>query len=331
MPETSDRVKVLYICGTRRCGSTMLSRLLGEVDGFVNVGEMASYFLRQKLAGPCGCGAPVDDCPFWRSFPLSPVAQALGRKLIRVRHLPRMLLASPARSHDTQDFLLHATQLYRAVRRQTGASVIVDSSKSPAMALVLAQSSGLEVSVVHLVRHPIGVVASRRRAKAYLQAASVSQVLLEWWAYNLAAELLHGRVRRSWRLHYEDLVRAPRPWVEGISSAVAETSLDCGGLGCRGLDYRGLGCPDLDCSFIAGHRAKVGVQHILGGNPDKLAGPDIHIQPRPATLPARIAAPVYLLAAPLLLRYGLGRRAEKLASQSGLVRAAGESNAVELR
>lgn len=315
MPETHDRVKVLYICGTRRCGSTMLSRLLGEVEGFVNVGEMASYFLRQSLAGPCGCGLPVGDCPFWRNFPLSPEAQALGRKLVRIRRMPGMLLASLAGRHSAQDFLFHANRLYCEVRRQTGASVLVDSSKSPAMAHMLAQSPELEVSVVHLVRHPIGVVASRRRAKAYLQAASVSQVLLEWWAYNLAAEFLPGRSLRFWRLHYEDLVRAPRPWVERISRTVA------------GPDRN---CQELDCSFIADHLAKVAVQHILGGNPDKLAGSDIHIRPRHAELPPWIALPVYLLAAPLLLRYGLERRAETPGLRSGFVHAPGESRTVEL-
>src|SRR5580698_1686166 len=109
--EVSDRVKVLYICGTRRCGSTMLSRLLGDVEGFVNVGEMASHFLRQKLAGPCGCGAHVDDCLFWRDFPVSPTAQRMGRDLIRIRRVPGMLTRSHARSRNTSNFLAHADRL----------------------------------------------------------------------------------------------------------------------------------------------------------------------------------------------------------------------------
>jgi hypothetical protein len=32
-------VKILYIAGATRSGSTLLSRLLGEIDGFINVGE----------------------------------------------------------------------------------------------------------------------------------------------------------------------------------------------------------------------------------------------------------------------------------------------------
>ncbi len=310
MPETSDHVKVLYICGTRRCGSTLLSRLLGEVDGFVNVGEMASYFLRQPLAGPCGCGASVDDCRFWRNFPISADVQALGRELIRTRRLPGMLLASRDRSRKIQTFLQHAHRLYRQLRQHTGAAVIVDSSKSPAMAHMLAQCAGLELSVIHLIRDPAGVVASRRQAKAYLRSAPASQVLLEWWAYNLAAEFLPGRSERYWRVDYEDLVRAPQSWVERISSAVAGQ--------------------DRDCSFIAGDRARVGVQHILGGNPDKLTGLDIHIQQHHPRLPAWIAGSVYLLAAPLLLRYRWGGKRDELSRDRGLVRPAGESPAVEL-
>lgn len=290
MEEVSDRVKVLYICGTRRCGSTMLSRLLGDVEGFVNVGEMASYFLRQRLAGPCGCGARVEDCFFWRDFPASPAARLMGRDLIRIRRLPRMLTHSHAHSRSTGNFLAHADRLYRRIRDKTGASVIVDSSKSPAMAHALAQSAGLSVSVIHLIRSPAGVVGSRRHPKGYLQAASATQVLLEWWAYNLAAEFLAGRATHYWRIRYEDVVREPRNWVEGIAGAVAGRAVDC--------------------SFIVGNHAKVRVQHILGGNPDKLRGSDLFIQERDPGLSAWIAGPVYLLAAPLLLRYGLGRKPE---------------------
>ena len=42
MNETNDvpRTKVLFIGGYGRSGSTLLDRLLGQIDGFVSVGEV---------------------------------------------------------------------------------------------------------------------------------------------------------------------------------------------------------------------------------------------------------------------------------------------------
>lgn len=41
-----DPVRVLYIAGIGRSGSTLLARALGEVDGFVAAGEVMHFFGR---------------------------------------------------------------------------------------------------------------------------------------------------------------------------------------------------------------------------------------------------------------------------------------------
>ena len=43
-----SRIKVLYIAGSGRCGSTTLAYLLGKLDGFENVGEMVSYIFNKN-------------------------------------------------------------------------------------------------------------------------------------------------------------------------------------------------------------------------------------------------------------------------------------------
>jgi len=59
-------VPVLYIGGWGRSGSTLLAHVLGEVPGFVSVGELRYVW----QAGPganelCGCGLQFAECPFW--------------------------------------------------------------------------------------------------------------------------------------------------------------------------------------------------------------------------------------------------------------------------
>ena len=57
---------VIYIAGSGRSGSTMLERVLGEMPGFVNVGELIDLFRRTAPRGErCGCGLAFADCPFW--------------------------------------------------------------------------------------------------------------------------------------------------------------------------------------------------------------------------------------------------------------------------
>ena len=61
----TDPVRVLYIAGLAHSGSTLLSRVLGEVEGLFAAGEV--YALSERIANGdrCGCGAALGECPFW--------------------------------------------------------------------------------------------------------------------------------------------------------------------------------------------------------------------------------------------------------------------------
>src|SRR6266550_3928756 len=57
---------VVYIAGSGRSGSTLLERALGEIPGFVNVGELIDLYRRVAEHGErCGCGQEFAECPFW--------------------------------------------------------------------------------------------------------------------------------------------------------------------------------------------------------------------------------------------------------------------------
>src|SRR5215470_15851498 len=57
---------VVYIAGFGRSGSTLLERALGELPGYVNVGELIDLFRRTGPDGErCGCGEAFTDCAFW--------------------------------------------------------------------------------------------------------------------------------------------------------------------------------------------------------------------------------------------------------------------------
>ncbi len=72
----ANKVKVLYILGAWRSGTTLLDRLLGQVKGFFSTGEIKVIWDRVfghvwglgEYSGEdvlCGCGIPFKSCPFW--------------------------------------------------------------------------------------------------------------------------------------------------------------------------------------------------------------------------------------------------------------------------
>ena len=168
---------VIYIAGTGRSGSTLLASLLGEVEGCFAAGEVR-YLWQRGLAERrlCGCGVPVRECPVWKrvlaeSGHLDDPDRVEGvvsllQRTGRIRNLPAILVGSlrpeldPARSLSGARDRAALGDVYAAMAHVTGSRVIVDSSKLPAYANVLAATPGIDLRVVHLIRDPRGAAHS---------------------------------------------------------------------------------------------------------------------------------------------------------------------------
>ena len=61
-----SKIKVIYIAGEGRSGSTLLERMLGQINDIVSVGELR-FFWNQGSVGSqlCGCEKPLNECEFW--------------------------------------------------------------------------------------------------------------------------------------------------------------------------------------------------------------------------------------------------------------------------
>src|ERR1035437_9209215 len=135
----NQNIKLLYIAGSGRSGTTMLARLLGELDGFVNGGEAARYLFDAPMQGrqvPCGCGRAVSQCSFWKDKvqAIPPELAHQGAEVVRMRKFGSLLMASGGAEAPKQyrPILEAITAVYRKVAQETGCRVIVDSSKNPA-------------------------------------------------------------------------------------------------------------------------------------------------------------------------------------------------------
>ena len=245
---TPPRTTVLYIGGSGRSGSTLMARLLGEVDGLVSVGELR-YVWERGFADNhlCECGQAFHECPFWTEV----VDRAFGgfaavdveavrrhqRAVDRIRYAPALLW----RGSRTEAFRRHLGEfektlerLYSAILAVSGAEVVVDSSSDSTYGSVLSSVDLLDVWVVHLVRDSRAVAYSWTRSKrrpeisgrtVYMRRRSPVQSAFQWDVHNLLLEILAARYRKTVRVRYEDLVANPDDVVRSTCRALGNPGI----------------------------------------------------------------------------------------------------------
>jgi hypothetical protein len=310
---------VIYIAGSGRSGSTLLERTLGQMDGFVNVGELIDLFRRTAAQGErCGCGQAFADCPFWARVGTHAfggwgdehlaTVQSLQQHVARQRHTARLLafrLAGRGFRQDVTRYGASYSCLYRAIAAETGAACVVDASKWPVQALALARA-GIDVRVIHLVRDVRGVahslskgVVARPHAmgespdptgeNSLMWRTGVTSAALRWVACQLQAESLGRCGIPVTRVRYEDFVRDPR---STVTAALAALGLP------RGPSH---------LTHLSGQHVMLGPGHGLSGNPSRFRNGEITLRADEKwreEMPRRDRTVVTAIGMPLLLRYG---------------------------
>lgn len=226
-------VRVVYLAGDGRSGTTLLSRVLGSYAGCLAVGELYDIWL-ESLDGNrmCSCGVSLRDCEFWNAV-MEEAFDGLDRGAIEhfielrnslqgVRHVPLMMFpwlrtrTFTDRLHEYVDVL---ERLYIAIQKVAGCDVIVDSSKLAAYAVALTESPYIDVSFVHTTRDSRACAFSWRRLKRepvaegdgrYLRRRSLARSAVVWGLRNATIGWVSRRFVVSAKLKYEDFVGQPR-------------------------------------------------------------------------------------------------------------------------
>jgi hypothetical protein len=311
-----SRVKVLSIVGEGRSGSTVLAAILGEVDGFFDAGELHWVWGRSlEQQRPCGCGLPPSKCPIWSrvvegTFGIPPVDQAAGRggeatgqvvaderEVVARRNRLRLLRRADRSGPEwaALDGMRAVTRnLYAHLVDVTGARVVVDASKRPEDAAVLAGVSSVDLYVLHIVRDPRAVVFSWSRVKPSPDGTTVMQrmrpwrIVRDWMESNAGAELLRRHIPddRWFFSTYEDFAARPRETVRDIVAFLHE---------------------DGEAPFVTDDTVVLDGNHTLLGNPDRFRTGAVTIAPDErwrSQMPRRQQIGVKVATLPLMLRYG---------------------------
>lgn len=243
MPQ-KDPLKVIYIAGYGRSGTTLLDIALGQQPGVFATGELTALARHVwKEREFCACRRQADECDFW-----SPVVSAwqadrqpdaieqYGKNLARSEWLIdlRRLLWRFGASKQGAAYSDATQGLLGEIAEASGSSLIVDSSKLPGRAAALMSLKNIEVYLVHMVRDGRGVGWSmmkpyQRSVEAGIQKELKPKPLwytaARWVSVNLGAEILRLRLprNRSIRVRYEDFVANPEDVVKSIMSLVGHS------------------------------------------------------------------------------------------------------------
>jgi hypothetical protein len=315
-------MKVLYIGGFGRSGSTLVERILGQLPGFCSSGEVVFLWQRGLIDGQlCGCGTPVPECDFWNRVgktafggwdQIDPSEMlALQKRVDRNRYIPSMVVPRlrPAAAADMERYTEVLSKLYRAIGEVAGARVVIDASKHASTAYLLRRVPGIDLRVVHLVRDSRGVAYSWTKEvkkpevtgdDAFMPQYSPSSSGRQWVAYNLMFDALGAITALSslgdtpkppgtMLLRYEALMADPREGLERILAHAGEP------VTADSFDFLGDGWVDL------------GVDHTVAGNPMRFHQGRLDLrldQAWTTKLPERDRKVVTAITWPLQVRYG---------------------------
>ncbi len=232
-----EMLRVIYVMGAGRSGSTILDMILGQHPDVLSAGELTNlsriYAADEEF---CSCGDLVKHCEFWRRV-IDEWVQSTGAELSyllerqnRVERQRRALtgLFTSQEGVIADDYGRLCYALFQSIAAVSSKRIIVDSSKNPLRALALSRIPGIDLRIVHLVRDPRGVANSLKKALAKdpqvgvqrdLKAKPLARTAAFWNIVNWESDYVARRMARGSviRLRYEDLVFDVAAALEEIS------------------------------------------------------------------------------------------------------------------
>lgn len=237
--DVATPVKVLYIAGYGRGGTTLIDIALGEHPVVMGAGEIATLARHVWVNDEyCACGATVRSCQIWSAIVRDWTADETRSSIDDYRRSQERTetIAGFGRAVERRGGSGHARRtekLFRSIVARSGKAIVVDSSKLPGRGFALADMPGIDLYVIHVVRDARGVAWSMRKGfqrqvdkglQRDLHPKPLTYTALRWSIVNLATELLCRRLGpgRSLRVRYEDFVDAPKATLARILALVGE-------------------------------------------------------------------------------------------------------------
>ncbi len=274
----TSRPKVIFIAANSRSGSTILDRLLAQIDGAFTVGELRYIWQRSFIENQlCGCKLKFCECSVWNQIvehasldseyacEMSSIAQYVDRfKQIPFIMNPR--LRTNCFNESLEKYVEGYRRIYTGIQETIRPDFIIDSSKSPSYAMLLKLIPGIDLHFVHLVRDCRAVAYSRMNKKKrpeihwkneYTAVTHPFKTAVQWNIINYALGMLERNSSYS-LVRYEDFMSDPKQTVLNIVDAIGVTNKKT--------------------PFINGSRVSLEVDHTVSGNPMRFSVGDVELR-----------------------------------------------------
>jgi len=223
----------VYIMGRGHSGTTVLDSLIGNGDEVESVGELTSAMRNWKRRN-CSCGKSVSQCKFWQKVISTyerndrqtwQEAAEISGEQADIRNFFSTLFSSRDRAWVCKLLEINVHLLNSICSVSCSKRIVVDSSKEVTRALFLSKFMPNSF-LIHLVRHPEGVVSSyydrvKRRGwpmtllrrlfyPGRFLFAAMTLTAISWVVGNFLAEIAFFYARgRCIRIRFEDLSNNP--------------------------------------------------------------------------------------------------------------------------
>ncbi len=268
-------VRVLYILGCGRSGSTILDTILGNHAAVESVGE-AGHAVQAAWRddGLCACGRRGSRCDYWckvrrrwteRAGPvdIERYLRTMGEMEARPTWSSNLPGRAPRTGLPPSEYLRLTGELLAAIRDTSGKTWVVDSSKRALRARTLAMIPGIDLRVIHLVRDCRGVAWSRKKRFKKDEQAGVTRndrgktvwrAALIWNVSNVQSGWLRRQLpeAHSIRVRYEDFVSDPVAEMARIGALID-------------VDFREL-------AELVAAEGELSIGHTIAGNRMRMSG-----------------------------------------------------------
>lgn len=213
-------MKVIYIMGAGRSGSTILGIILGNLDNCFYAGELSSWNKRKGKPN----SNDKSDLLFWTSIKnkiLTQLGYYYSRKFYRLEHHTGIKnIIKLKKKYLLNEYSEFNFKLFSLIKKTKNINYIIDSSHYPLRAYLLNKIPNIELYLIYLTRNPYKIVNSFQKKKVEQPPKSVLFANFYLLGVTIESEIIYrivGDIKKI-KLKYEDIINNRETFCERISN-----------------------------------------------------------------------------------------------------------------
>lgn len=246
--EDSKKIKIVYIAGFGRSGSTLLDLIISTSGRVFSIGEVYNFNDIMERDAPCACGESVSECRCWGPLHAQKKAIKISNRASVFNYLKVLnhLYNPLSRSKNLWE---KSDDNYRMIRSIAGRfssadaenNFILDSSKDVTRLIELVEDERFDVYCVHIVRDGRGT-ANSYASKRGQTSQNFYLALLKWLAANLlVGKFIKKEKIKSIRLSFECFCKNPENYIKELNNFLGIVIPDNYAEVIKNMDYHNIG------------------------------------------------------------------------------------------